>query len=241
MPDKPPPHQGVLYLIPNLLGEASNDSSLPPLVARVVGRVSHFLVEEERNARAFVKGLAPHRNLRELSFERLDEHTPASEFDRLMEPLLKGNDLGIISEAGCPGIADPGAAIVKRAHARGLVVRPLVGPCSMVLALMASGFNGQQWRFVGYLPVDDGERRSSIVRLENLVASSSETQIIMETPYRNQKLLQDFLSHCQPQTRLCVASGLTTPAELVEVHSIAEWRQLNRTLIKTPALFLLGS
>lgn len=241
MPDKAPQQPGVLYLIPNLLGEASLDSSLPPLVARVVGRVSHFLVEEERNARALVKALAPHRNLRELSFERLDEHTPAGEFDRLMAPLLDGHDLGIISEAGCPGIADPGAAIVKRAHARGLIVRPLVGPCSMVLALMASGFNGQRWRFVGYLPVDDGDRRSAIVRLENLVASSSETQIFMETPYRNQKLLQDLLAHCQPNTRLCVASGLTTPAELVEVHAIAEWRQLDRTLLKTPALFLLGS
>jgi len=233
--------RGSLYLIPNLLGETPPDTSLPPLVASITARISHFVVEEEKSARRYIKQLCPERVIREISFQTLNEHSKPEEIEPLLSPLLEGHDVGVVSEAGCPGIADPGADLVRRAHEIGITVHPLVGPCSMTLALMASGFNGQRWRFLGYLPVDDGDRRSAIVRLENLVASSSETQIIMETPYRNQKLLQDLLAHCQPNTRLCVASGLTTPAELVEVHAIAEWRQLDRTLLKTPALFLLGS
>lgn len=241
MPDHSSRNVGTLYLIPTLLGEASLESSVTPIISRVIGRVSHFLVEEEKSARNFIKQVAPHRNLRDLHLSRLDEHTPASDVERLMSPLFAGHDLGIISEAGCPAIADPGAMVVRRAHERGVTVRPLVGPCSMTLALMASGFNGQRWRFVGYLPVDETERRSVLLRLENVVNSSGETQIIMETPYRNQKLLSDIIAHCRAETKLCVASSLTTPSELVEVHTIGEWRKLERTLLKNPALFLLGA
>lgn len=241
MPDHSSPNVGTLYLIPTFLGEASLESSVTPIIARIIGRLSYFLVEEEKSARNYIKQVAPHRNLRDLTLNRLDEHTPLSDVERLMTPLFQGHDMGIISEAGCPAIADPGAMVVRRAHERGVTVRPLVGPCSMTLALMSSGFNGQRWRFVGYLPVDDTERRSTLLRLENLANSSGETQIMMETPYRNQKLLTDIITHCRPDTKLCVASSLTTPSELVEVHTVAEWRKLERTLLKNPALFLLGA
>ncbi len=231
---------GTLFLIPTLLGEASPDSSLPPLLGRAIGRLTHFLVEDEKNARAFIRVVAPHVNPRELVLERLDEHTPPSDIPRLMKPLQAGIDMGVLSDAGCPAVADPGSLVVRRAHELGIPVRPLVGPCSMLLGLMASGLSGQRWRFVGYLPVDDAERANAIKRLEHEVSRLGETQIVMETPYRNQKLLDDLLRHCTPETRLCVASAVTTPAELIQSHTIEEWRKLGRSLPKTPTVFLLG-
>ena len=232
--------RGELYLIPNLLGEISVDTSLPPLISATVARISHFVVEDEKSARKFIKLLCPDRVIREISLSVLNEHTKTSEVDTLLEPLRAGHDVGVISEAGCPGIADPGAELVRRAHELGIRVHPLVGPCSMTLALMASGFNGQRWRFVGYLPIDPTERRDTIRTLERDLYQSNETQIMMDTPYRNQRLLEDLLATCRPDTMICVASALTTQEESIQARSVKAWRALGAELPKSPTLFLLG-
>lgn len=231
---------GELYLIPNLLGETSVDTSLPPLVASLVAKISHFVVEEEKSARRFIKQLCPDRVIREISFRVLNEHSKSSEIDPLLAPLLEGHLMGVISEAGCPGIADPGAELVRRAHKSGIRVHPLVGPCSMTLALMASGFNGQRWRFLGYLPIDSAARGAAIRDLERELYEHNETQIVMDTPYRNQRLFADLLDALKPETRICVASALTTLEESIHVRSVAAWRELRPNLPKTPALFLVG-
>lgn len=232
--------RGELYLIPNLLGETSIDSALPPLVASITGKISHFVVEEEKSARRFIKQLCPERVIRDISLQVLNKHTKPDEIERLAAPLLAGNDVGIISEAGCPGIADPGAELVRYAHELGIRVHPLVGPCSMTLALMASGFNGQRWRFLGYLPIDNNERREMIRSIERDLYETNETQIVMDTPYRNQRLLDDLLATCRPDTRICIASALTTSEESIQVHSVKTWRTQTTNLPKLPTLFLVG-
>jgi 16S rRNA (cytidine1402-2'-O)-methyltransferase len=231
---------GELYLIPNLLGETPVDTSLPPVVASIVSKISHFVVEEEKSARRFIKQLCPDRVIRDLSLTTLNKHTKPSDIDALLLPLREGHAVGVISEAGCPGIADPGAEIVRRAHESGIRVHPLVGPCSMTLALMASGFNGQRWRFLGYLPIDSVQRKETIRAMEREIYESNETQIVMDTPYRNQRLLADLLEACRPETLICIASALTTHQESIQVRSARAWRDLQPNLPKTPALFLLG-
>lgn len=233
-------HRGDLYLIPNLLGETSIDASLPPIIATITASISHFVVEEEKSARRFIKLLCPDRIIRDISFQILNEHTKPHEVEALTTPLLQGHNVGIISEAGCPGIADPGAELVRRAHELGIQVRPLVGPCSMTLALMASGFNGQRWRFVGYLPIEGGARRDTIRALEKDLYDHQETQIVMDTPYRNQKLFEELIATCRPETRICVASALTTEQESITVRSVQEWQRTGFTAAKVPAIFLLG-
>lgn len=231
---------GTLYLIPNLLGETSIERALPQQVAAVTARLKHFLVEDEKSARRLIKRLHPSTDLRSLSIERLNEHTKADALRNLIAPLSQGDDLGIISEAGCPAIADPGSDIVRLAHSLGARVVPLVGPCSMILALMASGMNGQRWRFVGYIPVEGVERKTEIENLDRLAFNTAETQIMMDTPYRNQKLLSDLIAWCRPQTQLCVAQGLTTEEEWIKTAPIAAWRTASCELKKIPTLFLLG-
>jgi len=233
-------HGATLFLIPNLLGETSVDSSLPPLISRVVQELTHFLVEDEKSARKIIKLLAPGLHIRELNLAVLNEHTKPSELDSLMSPLTQGFNMGIISEAGCPAVADPGSDAVRRAHQLGIKVVPLVGPCSMVLALMASGLNGQCWRFRGYLPVDNPAREREIKRLDQEARGSGETQIFMDTPYRSHRLFGEIISLCHPTTQLCVAQGVTTPSELIRTHSIQEWRQTPLQPAKVPTLFLLG-
>lgn len=240
---KPPAEAGTtptLYLIPNLLGETEIDVALPRHIASVVSQLTHFLVEDERSARRLIKQLVPSAQLRELHIEKLDEHTRPEQFDALLAPLRCGQNMGVISEAGCPAIADPGAEIVRRAHSIGVRVVPLVGPCSMVLALMASGLCGQRWRFVGYIPVETEKREATILELERESLKNGETQIMMDTPYRNQKLLADILRLCKPDTDLCVAQGVTTPQEMIKTASIAAWRSNPIDLGKIPSLFLLG-
>lgn len=231
---------GCVYLIPNLLGETDVDSSLPPLVASTVGKLSHFLVEDEKSARRFIKQLCPDVAIRDLTIKRLNEHTKKEELESLVSPLRSGIHLGIISEAGCPAIADPGSEIVRIAHTIGAPVHPLVGPCSMILALMGSGFSGQRWRFSGYLPIDEQQRRAAITSLERDLYQRNETQIFMETPYRNQKLLEDVLGACRPETGLCIASALTTASASIRTHSVQEWRALREELPRVPTIFVLG-
>jgi 16S rRNA (cytidine1402-2'-O)-methyltransferase len=236
----PAPSTCKLFLIPNTLGETPIDQSLPAYASHVVASLHYFLVEDEKSARKLIKQLAPQLSIRELSIQRLNEHTKPEELSQLTAPLREGHSIGIISEAGCPAIADPGANVVKVAHELGIQVVPLVGPCSMVLALMASGLNGQSWRFQGYLPIENDKRIETIRSLDERVRTLGETQIMMDTPYRNEKLLQDLLAYCKPTTRLCIAQGLTTSAESIRTKSIQEWRAHTPSIEKIPALFLIG-
>jgi 16S rRNA (cytidine1402-2'-O)-methyltransferase len=231
---------GSIYLIPSLLGDSPVDAALPAAITTTVSKLKHFLVEDEKSARAFIKVVAPSVTIQGLSLRRLNEHTQPAELEELMAPLYNGEDIGILSEAGCPAIADPGSLAVAHAHRLGARVYPLVGPCSMVLALMASGLNGQSWRFHGYLPVDATQRKAALRALERDVQSRGETQIFMDTPYRNQRMLEDLLEHCAGELLLCIASELTTPREEIRTRSVAQWKELRTTLPKAPALFLLG-
>lgn len=238
---KPQQEPPALYLIPSLLAETPIDYSLPKAISNVVAALKYFAVEEERSARSFIKAICPHLTLRELSIKRIAESPSDTEVAELMTPIFKGHSIGVLSEAGCPGIADPGSHLVSYAHAHSIRVIPLVGPCSMVLALMASGLNGQAWRFVGYLPVDTAQRKAHIKRLDERTHRTGETQIFIETPYRNDKLVQDLLEHCEPNTRLCIAQGITSSTEFIKTQTISSWRGGRPKLEKTPCLFLLGS
>lgn len=231
---------GTLYLIPCTLGDTPAEQVLPQHVIAVARRLKHFVVEQPKNARQFLSALKPEQPIQSLHFASLNEHTAANELTELLAPLLAGYDVGIISEAGCPGVADPGACLVMLAHRNGIRVVPLVGPSSILLALMASGLNGQCFVFHGYLPVEETARNKAIVTLEAESAKHKQTQLFIETPYRNEKMFSALLSHCRPQTLLCVATDITLPGEQIQTRSIEQWKsrpvpQLN----KRPSLFLL--
>ena len=231
---------GTLYLIPCTLGDTPADQVLPQHTIDIARRLKHFVVEQPKTARQFLSALKPEQPIQSLHFATLNEHTAAKELTELLAPLLAGEDIGIISEAGCPGIADPGAELVNLAHRHGIRVVPLVGPSSILLALMASGLNGQRFAFHGYLPIPETERNKTIVALETESARRHQTQLFIETPYRNEKLLSALLVHCRPQTLLCVASDITLPREQIRTHPIAQWKsQPAPQLNKHPSLFLL--
>ncbi|OGS91967.1 MAG: SAM-dependent methyltransferase [Gallionellales bacterium GWA2_60_18] len=231
---------GTLYLIPCTLGDTPAAQVLPQHAIDTARRLRHFVVEEPRSARRFLSALKPEQPVQSLHFATLNEHTGAQELGGLLAPLLAGEDVGLVSEAGCPGVADPGAELVSLAHRNGIRVVPLVGPSSILLALMASGLNGQCFAFHGYLPVAEAERDKAIAELEAESARRGQTQIFIETPYRNEKLLTALLARCRPQTLLCVASDLTLPGESIRTQSIAQWKaQPFPPLNKHPSLFLL--
>lgn len=229
-----------LYLIPNLLGDTPWPLVLPAAVPEVMARLRFFFVEDVRTARRYLKKVHPAIDIDALHFSVLSKETEEREAAGFLEFLLAGNDAGVISEAGCPGVADPGALIVRLAHRAGIGVVPLVGPSSILLALMASGFNGQQFTFHGYLPVKPQERIRKLQQLERTAATVGETQIFMETPYRNNAFLADLLRNCQPSTLLCIAANLTTPQEMARTMTIAQWRKNPPDLAKQPAIFLFG-
>ncbi|NLX28780.1 MAG: SAM-dependent methyltransferase [Bacteroidales bacterium] len=229
-----------LYLIPNVLGETPWQQVLPATVPEVVARLSVFYVEDLRNARRFLKKCVPTLEIDALRFYELTKETGEREAAGYLEPLLEGLDAGVISEAGCPGVADPGALMVRLAHQHGIPVVPLVGPSSILLALMASGFSGQHFTFHGYLPVKSAERIRKLLQLERTAATTGETQIFMETPYRNNALVADMLKYGQPGTPLCIAANITTDQEMIHTQSIAAWRKNPPDLNKQPAIFLLG-
>ena len=231
---------GTLYLLPCTLGDTPAEQVLPQQVIQVARTLTHFVVEQAKTARQFLSALKPDHPIQSLHFASLNEHTLAKDLDALLQPLLAGHDVGIISEAGCPGIADPGAELVALAHRKGIRVVPLVGPSSILLALMASGLNGQCFAFQGYLPIEDAARKQTLQMLEAESAKRKQTQLFIETPYRNEKMLHALLTHCRPQTRLCVAVDLTLPSEQIITRSIAQWKnQALPTLNKRPCLFLL--
>ena len=231
---------GTLYLIPTHLSDPVNaDLILPREVIATALRLDHYIAENAKTARAFLKAIGIARPLAEVSIRELDKHAKAEVMSELLAPLLAGHDMGLVSEAGAPAIADPGAVVVAAAHAEGIRVVPLVGPSSLLLGLMASGLNGQNFAFHGYLPQDKMARTKVIQDLERESRQKNMTQLFIETPYRNQVLFADLLITLAPATRLCVACDLTGTAERVRTHSIAHWREQPAVLAKSPALFLL--
>jgi 16S rRNA (cytidine1402-2'-O)-methyltransferase len=232
---------GRLYVIPNTLGLVPPASVLPAETLAVARRLAHFVAETPKSARQFLQSIGPSLPLQSIAIAELSEHTPRNQVAELLEPALAGSDVGIVSDAGCPGIADPGAWLVAAAHRAGVQVIPLPGPSAILLALMASGFNGQVFSFHGYLPVKSDARARAIRSLDDAVAHSGATQVCIETPYRNDSLFDVLLATCRPATMLCVAVDLTLPSEQVISTTIAAWRKSSRpALAKRPAVFLLG-
>jgi len=231
---------GTLYLIPCTLGDTPAAQVLPQYVIDIARKLRHFVVEHPKTARQFLAALKPEQPIQSLQFATLNEHTAPEDLTGLLTPLLAGHDVGILSEAGCPGIADPGADLARLAHRNGIRVVPLVGPSSILLALMASGLNGQCFAFHGYLPIEETERNKAIAALEAESAKRKQTQLFIETPYRNEKLFGALLAHCRPQTLLCIATDLTLPGESVQTRSITQWKsQPMPQLNKHPSIFLL--
>ncbi|GJQ04131.1 SAM-dependent methyltransferase [Capnocytophaga canimorsus] len=230
---------GKLYLIPNLLGESTVDAVLPPQVASVVSSLTHFIVENEKSARKFIKQITPEKSQQSLNFYVINKHTQATEIPSFLYPCFLGFSVGVISEAGCPGIADPGSEVVSLAHQKNICVVPLVGPSSILLAMMASGLNGQSFAFNGYLPIDREQRKKTLKSLERK-AREGQTQIFIETPYRNDKMLADLLQTLQPNTLLCIASDITLPTETIKTQTISQWKKVKVDFQKRPTIFIIG-
>lgn len=232
----------TLYLIPTPLAPDTAAQVLTPPIAEVIARTDAFFVEELRTARRFISGLRTGRVIDETTFYELHKDTPEGDTKRQLTDLLaQHRDAGVLSEAGCPGVADPGAVAVRLAHQLGFRVEPLVGPSSILLALMASGLSGQSFVFHGYLPIDRAERTQAIRRLEADARKRQQTQIFMETPYRNNALLADLLGTVQPDVRLCIACHVTAPDALIQTRTIRQWQANVPDLHKKPTLFLLGT
>lgn len=234
---------GTLFLLPTRLGESDWTSVLPAATRETACRLRHFVVENAKTARASLKWLGHPVPLRELVIDQLSEPLKPEDIERLLAPLLAGADVGLMSEAGCPGVADPGALLVRRAHALGIPVKPLVGPSSLLLALMASGLDGQRFAFHGYLPQREPDRSQRIIELEKESRQKRQTQLFIETPYRNEALFEALLKACQPDTLLSIATDLTLSGESIATRRIADWacRPASADFARRPTVFLLLS
>ena len=221
------------------LGDTEIERVLPSFNREVIKSVKYFIVENIRTTRRFLKKVDRDIDIDSLSFVELNKHTTPESISTYLEPLEKGNSIGVISEAGCPAIANPGADVVSIAQRKGLKVIPLIGPSSILLSLMASGFNGQSFAFHGYLPIEKGDRVKKIKALEQLVYSEHQTQIFIETPYRNNKMIEDLISVCRPQTKLCVAANITCDDEFIRTMSLKDWKKSIPELSKIPCIFLI--
>lgn len=231
---------GTLYLIPNTLGKTPENNTIPEHVLDIIRRLEVFVVENVKTAARYLRWVGDTVPEYEIEFLLLNKETPVHEMTSFLDPLKDGKDVGLLSEAGCPAVADPGSAFIKMAHARDIKIRPLVGPSSILLALMASGFNGQQFTFHGYLPIDQNKRQGAIQKLEEASRSSGGTQIFMEAPHRNDEVKEDVIRYCQPTTRFCTATNLTLPDEQIISKKISEWRKESGPSIhKEPTIFLL--
>ena len=230
---------GKLYLFPTHLGDTELSRILPAFNLELIGNIKYFIVEDIRSARRFLKKCNNDINIDELHFFELNKRTETTEIRSFICPLLAGNDVGIISEAGCPAIADPGADVVAIAHQHNIQVVPLVGPSSVLLALMASGFNGQSFAFNGYLPIPKNEKSDLLKKQERRIYAENQTQIYIETPYRNMQTFADILSVCKPETKLCVAADLTLPSEYIQTKFIRAWQKKMPELNKRPCVFVL--
>ncbi len=231
--------KGTLYLIPSVIADDTAGTVIPNHVLDSIKHLKYFLAEDLRTARRYLSSLKIFESIEELSFEKLDKDTSTSELLDLLEPLKQGQDIGVLSESGCPGIADPGAAAVKLAHEYNCKIRPLVGPSSILLALMASGLNGQSFAFHGYLPVDDKNLRIAIKALETESLKKGQTQLFIETPYRNARLFESLLKYANPNTQLCLAYDITGKEEFIKTASIAYWHQNKVVLNKLPCVFAI--
>lgn len=231
---------GTLWLLPVALGDTAWQRSLPPETRETACGIGRFVVENAKTARAELKRIGHPRPVRELAIDPIPAAPTAADIERLLAPALAGEDIGVVSEAGCPGVADPGALLVRRAHELGIPVRPLVGPSSLLLALMASGLDGQRFAFHGYLPVREPERSRRIAALESESARARQTQLFIEAPYRNRALFDAILAAGHPTTRLCLATDLTLDSERITTRRIGEWRSSAVPDIdKRPTVFLL--
>lgn len=230
---------GTLYFIPVTLGDDNINSVLPPEVVNIAQQLDEFIVENEKTARHFLGTIKHVKPIRDIVLKTLNEHTNDKDLPALLSSLMAGKDVGLMSEAGCPGIADPGAKIAALAHQKGIRVAPLVGPSSILLSLMASGLNGQRFTFLGYIPTDKSARISQLKEIEKK-SRLQETQVFIETPYRNQHMLEDILASCQGDTRLCIACNISLPDEYIVTKRIKEWKQSTLPdLHKKPTVFLL--
>lgn len=231
--------KGKLYLIPTTLGENEPLEVMPYSVRTVIERIDHYVVENEKSARRFIKKITPKKAQPSLVLMKLDKYADELETRTYLDVCEEGISVGLLSEAGVPAVADPGATIVKLAHEKGIQVVPLVGPSSILLALMASGMNGQNFAFNGYLPIDKVDRKKAIKELERLSKERNQSQIFIETPYRNEKMFTDLKSTLTPGTRLCIAADITLPEEYIKTYTVAEWKQQQPDLHKRPAIFII--
>ncbi len=234
--------KGCLYLIPSTLGEANLDSIWPSFNRHIINTINVFIVENIRTARRFLRQADYSASFDDVVFHLLNKHNDEEKHIEFLDAAMEGKAVGLLSEAGCPGVADPGQIIVSAAHQQGIPVKPLVGASSILLALMASGMNGQSFCFHGYLPIQKGARIQKIKALESNSNRTGATQIFMETPFRNNQLFMELLRNCKPGTRLCVATELTTPGEYIHSCTINEWqRRITPDLNKRPTIFLMLS
>ncbi|MDD3658781.1 MAG: SAM-dependent methyltransferase [Lascolabacillus sp.] len=231
--------KAALYLIPVLLGDTSVERVIPEFNKRIVSELKFFIVENIRSARRFMKKCDPGIDIDSLTFYELNKHTNKKDIEGYLAPMKSGNSMGVISEAGCPAIADPGAEVVAIAQKKGYKVVPLVGPSSLLMAVMASGFNGQSFAFHGYLPIDSSKRVSKIKYLEMQSYKDDQTQLFIETPYRNQKLAEDIIENCKPHTQLCIAMNISCDDEWIVTKSVKSWKGNLPDMQKTPTVFLI--
>lgn len=229
----------ALYLIPVTLGDTSVEKVLPIYNKEIIMGIRHFIVEDVRSARRFLKKVEKSIDIDSLTFYPLNKHTSPEAISGYLKPLIAGESMGVISEAGCPAVADPGADVVAIAQRKSLKVVPLVGPSSIILSVMASGFNGQSFAFHGYLPIEPSERAKRIKALEQRIYVEDQTQLFIETPYRNNKMMEDILKNCRPQTKLCIASNITCDGEYIKTRTIKEWQGKLPDLSKIPCIFLI--
>ena len=229
----------ALYLLPVTLGDTSIESVLPSYNKEIILQIKHFIVEDIRSARRFLKKVEREIEIDTLNFYPLNKHTSPEDISGYLKPLQDGFPMGVISEAGCPAVADPGADVVAIAQRKNLKVIPLVGPSSIILSVMASGFNGQSFAFNGYLPIEAGERVKALKLLEQSIYTENQTQLFIETPYRNNKMAEDILRTCRPQTKMCIAANLTCEGEYIKTRTLKEWKGKVPDLSKIPCIFLL--
>ncbi|PKQ64801.1 SAM-dependent methyltransferase [Labilibaculum filiforme] len=230
--------KGKLFLIPTTLGDTEIDQVIPNQILQLIPDIKHFIVENIRTTRRYLKKVNQDINIDDLTFYELNKRTSPKDISTYLDAITD-NDMGIISEAGCPGVADPGADVVKIAHTKNIEVVPLVGPSSLLLSLMASGFNGQNFAFNGYLPIPSDERSKKIKHLDHRSLSEGQTQMFIETPFRNMKMLEDLLQNCSPATKLCIAADITLESEYIKTMSIQAWKNNLPELHKRPAIFLI--
>lgn len=229
----------ALYLLPVTLGDAPVEQVLPAYNKEIILGIKHFIVEDVRSARRFLKKVEASINIDELTFYPLNKHTSPDDLSGYLKPLQEGHSMGVISEAGCPAVADPGADVVAMAQRKNLKVVPLVGPSSIILSVMGSGFNGQSFAFHGYLPIEAADRIKRLKELEGRIYSENQTQLFIETPYRNNKMMEDIVKTCRPQTKLCIAANITCEGEYIHTKTIREWKGHLPDLTKVPCIFLI--